>query len=309
MPGTPSDKQPIRDINTTAAQVLALCWAVCLAQNYIAWKEKREGDVGTFDASFLLIIVGALVMVWRCTQSDSSLRKLLRRLGVARSRLRKAVSEIERKTFHLTGLGVPFTLNATLVWGAAYGLGESVADRKLSYCRFAWTTTAVIWCCDILRLMFPRVAQRMPLTKILREHEQTQLTGTCWFSLGSSLCISYFEAPLATAALLMLIVGDMAAALVGVAFGGEAVVIKLGRHGKKSFEGSAAMFLVCCVLGTFVLSSSGVPLPEYVAGMGALVATIVELYTDDVLGLDDNITIPLASAAAMAYARERVSLL
>jgi len=107
----------------------------------------------------------------------------------------------------------------------------------------------------------------------------------------------------------MLIVGDMAAALVGVAFGGEAVVIKLGRHGKKSFEGSAAMFLVCCVLGTFVLSSSGVPLPEYVAGMGALVATIVELYTDDVLGLDDNITIPLASAAAMAYARERVSLL
>ena len=107
----------------------------------------------------------------------------------------------------------------------------------------------------------------------------------------------------------MLILGDMSAALVGAAFGGEAVVVKLGRHGKKSFEGSVAMFLVCCIVGTFVLSSSGVPLPEYVAGLGSLVATFAELYSDEILGLDDNIAIPLASAAAMAFARERISTL
>lgn len=35
------------------------------------------------------------------------------------------------------------------------------------------------------------------------------------------------------------------AALVGVAFGGDTVVVKLGRQGKKSVEGSVAMFVVC----------------------------------------------------------------
>eukprot|EP01050_Picozoa_sp_SAG11_P000411 SAG11_NODE_12_length_27025_cov_37.402681_14_plen_83_part_00 len=31
--------------------------------------------------------------------------------------------------------------------------------------------------------------------------------------------------------------------------GGEAVVVKLGRQGKKSYEGSLAMFAVCCAVG------------------------------------------------------------
>ena len=131
MPGAPSDKQPIRDINATAAQILALCWAVCLAQNYIAWKAKREGDVGTFDASFLLIIVGALVMVWRCTQSDSSLRKLLRRLGVARSRLRKAVSEIEVREVFLMTLFLDLTYRLRLACCAEEDVPPDWARRPL----------------------------------------------------------------------------------------------------------------------------------------------------------------------------------
>ena len=39
--------------------------------------------------------------------------------------------------------------------------------------------------------------------------------------------------------------GDMAAALIGVSFGGEVASLKLGREGKKSVEGSLAMFCVC----------------------------------------------------------------
>ena len=54
---------------------------------------------------------------------------------------------------------------------------------------------------------------------------------------------------IAMASTLFLVLGDMTAALVGVSFGGEVSAIKLGRTGKKSIEGSVAMFAVCFLVG------------------------------------------------------------
>jgi hypothetical protein len=51
----------------------------------------------------------------------------------------------------------------------------------------------------------------------------------------------------------------MSAALVGVAFGGEKVVVKLGREGQKSVEGSSAMFVVCVVVGVCVIHDEQLP--------------------------------------------------
>ena len=48
---------------------------------------------------------------------------------------------------------------------------------------------------------------------------------------------------------------------------------------------------------------------RYAVVVGALVATIVELYTDDVLQLDDNVTIPLFSAVALRWGLERTAAL
>ena len=53
------------------------------------------------------------------------------------------------------------------------------------------------------------------------------------------------------ASILFLVLGDMSAAIIGVSFGGDALgQLKLGRSGKKSLEGSLAMFLVCFVVST-----------------------------------------------------------
>ena len=153
------------------------------------------------------------------------------------------------------------------------------------------------------------MAARFPDAGLLRRHERTQLTGTCWFSLGASLTTAAFTPALATTALVMLTLGDMAAALVGVAIGGETVVVKLGRAGKKSVEGSAAMFFVCFSVGSCVLHSFGVVMFEYVALAGAAAATVTELYCEEVAGVDDNVAIPLVSAAAMSLARGRVAAL
>lgn len=106
------------------------------------------------------------------------------------------------------------------------------------------------------------------------------------------------------ASILFLVLGDMSAAMIGVSFGGETVSLKLGRSGKKSMEGSVAMFLVCFLAGCAVFFH--VRLREYAVFMGALAATVTELY--EPFCLNDNLTIPLFSSLAMQLAFARIRL-
>ena len=62
------------------------------------------------------------------------------------------------------------------------------------------------------------------------------------------------------------------------------------------------MFCICVLLGLFAFSN--VKLGEYPVVVGALVATLVELY--EPFGLNDNITIPIISCIALQWARSRV---
>ena len=83
------------------------------------------------------------------------------------------------------------------------------------------------------------------LKDIVRDKEMDQLSATSYFALGTTLSLSAFPIPVAVTSILWLVLGDMSAALIGVSFGGEACSIKMGREGKKSLEGSVAMFIVC----------------------------------------------------------------
>ena len=106
------------------------------------------------------------------------------------------------------------------------------------------------------------------------------------------------------AAILFLVLGDMTAAIIGVSFGGDALgKFKLGREGKKSLEGSLAMFAVCFVIGSTIFAH--LALREYPVFWGALVATLTELYVP--FGINDNLTIPLFSSIAMQLAFNRIS--
>jgi len=243
--------------------------------------------------------------MYRASLTKQRLGQLLQGAGVKVTRVRRAVLEIERKTFHITGLIVPLTFNLVIEHG--HLLGPTRLSRAIAFIRFSWLATACIWVVDVLRLASPTFAAALPMRSLLREHERTQLTGTCWFSLGCSLVMTLFDDSVATASILMLVLGDMTAALIGVAFGGETVVVKLGREGKKSVEGSVAMFCVCIIVGTFVFGQQK-GLPEYAVVVGSMVATITELYTDDFLGLDDNITIPLFTSTALAWGLRRTSM-
>ena len=99
-----------------------------------------------------------------------------------------------------------------------------------------------------------------------------------------------------------LVLGDLSAALIGRSFGGDIVAVKLGREGKKSLEGSLAMFAICVVIG--LITFQEVPLREYAVIMGSLVATVTELY--EPFGFNDNLTIPIFSSLALHYGLLRV---
>ena len=98
----------------------------------------------------------------------------------------------------------------------------------------------------------------------------------------------------AVVALVFLVVGDAAAALVGVSFGGA--VAPAGPVRRKSWEGSAAMFASCFLCARYALFDVGV----HVAACGAAAATVVELFQP--LGVDDNLSIPVASVLALDVA-------
>ena len=106
------------------------------------------------------------------------------------------------------------------------------------------------------------------------------------------------------ASILFLVLGDMTAAIIGVSFGGDALAaVKLGRDGKKSLEGSLAMFFLCFIVGVTIFFH--VRLREYPVFFGALVATLTELH--EPLRLNDNLTIPVLSSIAMQLAFARIA--
>lgn len=112
----------------------------------------------------------------------------------------------------------------------------------------------------------------------------------CWGGLGQKYLV--------IAAVLGWGTGDAAAALVGKRFGRRYVEGPF-VEGRKSLEGTAAMFVVSFIAVLVVLVANGV-LPWYAyaptAAVTALVCAIVELYIKDGM---DTITCPLAAVTVL----------
>lgn len=115
--------------------------------------------------------------------------------------------------------------------------------------------------------------------------------GATMMCVAAAICVALFSPIVAAAAMLMQMIGDAAAALVGRRIG------KTKWPGSpKSVEGSAA-FVVTASGAAWVLSLwPGVSLSPLQIGAGALVAALVELLP---LPLNDNLRVPLAAGAAM----------
>jgi len=130
---------------------------------------------------------------------------------------------------------------------------------------------------------------------ILRQHELTSkkklLTGGTYVLVSAALCVFLFPKVLFVMGFSILIISDTLAAFVGKILGKHEI------HGKKTLEGSSAFFIsaILVILLTPKITYGGT---EYIIGfVGALIATIVELFSFGLL--DDNFSIPISCAGVM----------
>jgi dolichol kinase len=128
--------------------------------------------------------------------------------------------------------------------------------------------------------------QKYFLGTVLREKERSTLMGATYFLFSSILVILFFPKSIAIVSLLILILSDTAAALVGKAIGKVRIF-------EKTLEGSLA-FLVCSLLIVWVYPE----LNRFWGSLAALAATLIELLP---IRVDDNITIPLAAGGIMFF--------
>jgi len=146
---------------------------------------------------------------------------------------------------------------------------------------------------ETVRLRVPEVNRRLLrlFGGILREEEVNRPSGILWNLTGCFATVYFFSAgDIVVTALCYLVVGDALASLVGQRWG-------VTRVGLKSLEGSAACFIACFFVGAvFLQGEFGVP--EIL--VGAFAATLAEALP---LPLNDNLWIPLLSAAALTATR------
>lgn len=105
---------------------------------------------------------------------------------------------------------------------------------------------------------------------------------------------------IAATAIIMWGTGDASAALIGIPFGKHIVHLK-GTDGKKSWEGSAAMFAVAFVCGFCVLFfGQGMPVLFAIlaSALAAFFGTATELFTP---GKYDTVTVPVTIAAVLLF--------
>lgn len=141
--------------------------------------------------------------------------------------------------------------------------------------------------------------QRLFVEKSRGEIKRSTLMLFLMFAAVIAVSCGIFDEPhLAAAAILMWGTGDAAAALIGIPFGKHKVQLRI-TGGKKSWEGSAAMFAVAFLTGflTLLFARHTPLLPAILAAaIGAVIGSATELLTPSEY---DTVTVPIAILAVL----------
>ena len=180
----------------------------------------------------------------------------------------KLIFELKRKSMHLLGL-----VYLLLYW----------VSLKL----FKSSQIAILLLLSIflifITIEFFRIVQgkKIPIFHIFwREKEENSLGGQVYYILGMIIALIIFDFEIALAVILMTVLGDMSAAIFGIAF---------GKHWIKNlkdtaWEGVIAELIVNLIIGYFIIGSWIIIIPM------ALMATFVETIFPHI---DDNLAIPI----------------
>jgi len=182
--------------------------------------------------------------------------------------------EIRRKVVHL----------ATLIIPIGYGL-----TSRETVLRFVIPLFLGLLAVDLLRHFHSGMASlfdRFFFGRVLRKEEKSTLMGSTYFLFSSILVILLFPKGIAITSLLILILSDTAAAVVGKGVG------RIRIFGK-TMEGSSA-FLLTSLLIVWLYPD----LNRLAGTLAALGGTLIELVPTR---LNDNLTIPLVTGAILFF--------
>lgn len=200
------------------------------------------------------------------------------------------MQEVRRKAVHLLQIIIIFIY----ILAAAYG--TQIALTILAF------LLVLALEAEYVRLeLRAKIPGLRHLWKLKRPSEQGKLGGEVFFLLGAILTLAIFDLRVATAAILMTTFGDLAAALVGKAWGRH----RISWKPQKTWEGVVAELAVNVAVGVLFVRatlndslwwlSSATPLGEPlwpVIVVMALTATVVETV---ISRIDDNLLIPVFS--------------
>lgn len=167
-----------------------------------------------------------------------------------------------------------------------------LAPQTMLWVAFAFCTYA--WSMEALRRRSPAINARLMALygRVAHPHEWHRVNSSTWFTTALLLLALTGRPILCAMACAVLGLADPAAALIGRRFGRTRLV------NGRSLEGSATFFMVGLTASaaiTIGLHDIAVGPALLASGAAALVAALVELFSRRI---DDNLTIPLATAGA-----------
>jgi dolichol kinase len=182
--------------------------------------------------------------------------------------------EIKRKIVHL----------ATLIIPVGYAL-----TSEETVILFLVPFFLALLLVDLLRHFHSGVAslfRKYFFGRVLREEEKPTFMGSTYFIFSTILTILLFPKSIAIASILILILSDSAAALIGKWIG------RIKIFGK-TLEGSMAFFLTSLLIVWIYPNLS-----RFSGSLAALGAALIEILP---IKLNDNLTIPLVAGAIMFF--------
>lgn len=185
--------------------------------------------------------------------------------------------EVRRNIFHLIlGIIIFFFVQNTNKLYASQSLGiAAVVGLFLSLFNLHYRIPVISWFLD----------------KFDRPNDKKKFPGKGAFYLivGSFLVVSLFDTTVASAAILILAVGDSVGHLVGASFG----KISHPFHADKKLEGSIAGLVAATALVSFLVGF----IPALIA---SFVAMLVEMVDFERFQVNDNILVPFVSALVLS---------
>ncbi|MFB6133815.1 MAG: diacylglycerol/polyprenol kinase family protein [Halanaeroarchaeum sp.] len=179
------------------------------------------------------------------------------------------MSEIDRRLVHASGSAIPVSSLLGVPWRTVQWFVLAGAVLAIALEAFRLQGDLDWWIYD----------------RLTRDYERDGVAGYAYFAIGYAIVAWVFAPPFAIAAMLMLSIGDPIAGLLS--------------NGRRQVKRSGVL-LVTFAVSLSIASLLGIPLPTAVAGAG--VATFADGITLRVGSwfVDDNLTIPVGAAAAMA---------